>query len=241
MRVQVSYTRTAISVGVVMALGLGLWGCGAKTPTGPTAAGHVSVQGATASAAATAAWGTTSVSWNCFAASTAGVFGSPGDCPSPQWTQPDVQGGAVITAAPTNLQATVSGTTVNLQWTAPPAPNQPTSVRHRSGNGIRVEQHHHLQHRQHGDDADCERCTQRQLLRSCARARRGRQRPRLERSHHRGRGRTGARADTLFDLRRAKGPEGVGCRFSGGAHLGIAGGMRSALLQNRRRVGARRE
>ena len=119
------------------------WGCGAANPSGPTPLNQVnglsSVDGALAAPARGRIDGAATVSWSCF---TGGAFGAPADCPAPRVGAQGVATGEIITAAPTNLERGVNGTTVSLRWGFPRAISQ--RLCHRSGDGARPQQHHYL-------------------------------------------------------------------------------------------------
>jgi hypothetical protein len=139
MAVRVSTGHRAINLGLVMAVALALWGCGGKTPTGPTATGPIRGQGAidgTAFAPTSVQHSTDAagavpappiVSWSCFTAAAAGAFGAPSDCPAPRLTAQTIEiGDSVVTTPPTTLTRLVQGTTVTLGWGVPPG-SAPTS------------------------------------------------------------------------------------------------------------------
>jgi predicted phage tail protein len=80
-----------------------------------------------------------SISWSCFTSGgTTGTFG-PAGCSSARQTTsrllPSATSAAAIVApnAPSNLAATVSGSTVTLNWTAPAAGDAPTSYQVQAG------------------------------------------------------------------------------------------------------------
>jgi hypothetical protein len=101
-----------ITATVAIVMGFAIVGCTRTGPTGPTPAGQITAQ--VLSDVAGAAWtsGSTSVSWSCFS----------GDhsCLTPRFRAHDANVSAVVTTAPTNLQAIVQGNNVGLTWGAPP-------------------------------------------------------------------------------------------------------------------------
>ena len=139
MRFPHSCTLTTASLGLSVFLGLAAVGCGKSSPTSPTPTGSIAARGLSAEASAKAGFtdvaGTASVAsvsasargmavaivdWECFAA------GLSGSCPAPRVSALGVSTGEVVTTPPSNLTRTVQGTTVLLNWGAPPG-SQPTS------------------------------------------------------------------------------------------------------------------
>jgi len=121
--------QSAIGLTIAFVMGGSLLGCSGNTPTGPTGAmqadsrGQIAIQSTRGSGSAAPS----SVSWSCFARSASGTFDAQASCTTSRWSAQDVQTAAVITNAPLNLTQTVQGSTVILAWSAPAAPNQPTS------------------------------------------------------------------------------------------------------------------
>lgn len=114
--------RTALRLGSAIALSVCLGSCGSSTPAGPTPG---SAAGTAAPAAPAAQAAGTIVTWSCFSGGTTGAFSS-GACTRGTLTERRVAAAAAPTPS-SGLSASVSGTTVTLNWLAPTGPDPATS------------------------------------------------------------------------------------------------------------------